>query len=144
MQSIELGLTYQQAAQVAGIDETTLHRWKRQGEKAKSGKFRQFYQAIKKANVKARLVLLERIGKTGEGGEIVKTTSEIHDAKGNLVRRVITKKEMPPVWQASAWILERRFPDEFGRKAKPQLSDEQDPLQEWLDALVEAEAEAEK
>jgi len=141
LESIELGMTYQQAANIAGIDETTFHRWKRQGEDANSGKFHQFCLAIKRANEKAKLILLKRIGESGEGGQILETTREVYDAGGNLVRRIIVQKELGPVWQASAWILERRFPDEFGRKAKPQLTDEKDPMQDWLDALVKAESD---
>ena len=140
VESVEQGLTFKQAAQLAGIDETTLHRWKRKGEKAISGKFYQFCLAIKRANLKARLILLERIEKAGEGGQVSETVTEIHDANGKLIRRITVRKELPPVWQASAWILERRFPSEFGRNARPVQEDENDPLQQWIDALVEAES----
>ncbi|MFZ5573492.1 MAG: hypothetical protein ACOZF0_24075 [Thermodesulfobacteriota bacterium] len=140
MEAIEDGLTYKQAAQIVGVDETTFQRWKRKGKEAISGKYHQFYQAIKTANVKARYILLERIRQAGEGKQIIETTSEVLDAGGKVIRRIVVRKEHPPAWQALAWILERRFPDEFGRKAKPEPVEEHDPLQEWVDALVAAES----
>ena len=39
----EEGLPQKSCADYCGIDRTTLHRWLKKGEKAKSGKYRQFF-----------------------------------------------------------------------------------------------------
>lgn len=83
--SIKMGLSYKDAAILAGISERTFHNWKRRGEEATSGQYFQFVQELKKAEVIGKATLL---------GEI----------------------RSDPSWQAKAWILERRHPDEFGRQ----------------------------
>jgi len=57
------------------------------GEKAKSGKYREFVEAIKKAE---------------------------HEAEVRMV--AMWQKHMPDNWQAIATFLERRYPDRWGRK----------------------------
>ena len=60
----------------------------RSGErKAKSGKYREFMEAIKKAE---------------------------HEAEVRMV--AMWQKHMPENWQAIATFLERRYPDRWGRK----------------------------
>jgi ribosomal protein L15E len=120
------------------------------GEKAKSGKYWQFCQALKKANVEARALHIQRINRAGQGGakveeESVTVKTELNPKTGRQVEvaretRTTTKKALP-VWQASAWILERRFPNEFGRHIQPQAPDTKDPMDEWLEALSDAEKE---
>lgn len=89
-QNIILGMPIKFAAEAAGIGETTFYRWMQSGEKAKRGKFREFWEYIKECQAKAVQLHLKLITKAaGEG-----------------------------TWQASAWILERRFPEEFGRREK--------------------------
>lgn len=47
-----------------------------------------------------------------------KVDAALESYKSVLLRRVAdaTDKNGNPVWQASAWLLERRFRDEFGQK----------------------------
>ena len=82
------GATYAEAAEAAGIDYTTLLRWKQAGEKAKGGQYYEFCKALKKAEDQSESTLLSRIVKAGTD---------------------------PKHWQANAWILERRFPHKWGK-----------------------------
>jgi len=142
------GLTYEQAAQFNGITATTFYNWKAKGEKATKGIYVEFLESIKKANVQARALHLQRIQKASQGGNEFEETSETIKTERNdkgvevVVAREtrVTKKKTLPQWQASAWILERRFPSEYGRHVQPQVVEEHDPLDEWLDGLNEAEA----
>lgn len=43
------GLTITDCANIAGIDRRTVHRWIEKGEKARSGKYKQFYLEMQKA-----------------------------------------------------------------------------------------------
>ena len=88
--NIMLGLKYEQAALAAGICDRTLYNWKEQGQKAKSGKYFQFLQALKKAEAEGEGLLIARIQKEAKEG----------------------------TWQAAAWILERRHPDRWARTTK--------------------------
>ena len=87
-QGIESGLSYDQAATAAGITYSTFIKWKQKGESEEKGILFQFLQDIKKAEDCSKQVLLSRIKDAGKD---------------------------PRYWQANAWILERRFPKEFGK-----------------------------
>lgn len=74
-----------------GIGETTWYRWMKEGEVAKSGLKREFWESIKKAEAEAEIRLITDLQKIAEA-----------DQK----------------WQALAWMLERKYPDRWGRKDK--------------------------
>ncbi|MBT2601816.1 hypothetical protein J7E55_01915 [Bacillus sp. ISL-53] len=74
-----------------GIDESTWYRWMRDGEHAKTGLKREFYKTIKKANAEEEIRLIADLQK---------------------IAQVDLK------WQALAWILERKYPERWGRKDK--------------------------
>lgn len=129
-QNIILGMPIKFAAEAAGIGETTFYRWMQSGEKAKRGKFREFWEYIKECQAKA---------------------VQLHV-------KLITRAANEGSWQASAWILERRHPNEFGRKDRIDMkadinSSEKDiPLttevleasHRYLKAVAKARVESEK
>ena len=78
--SMEIGATFKIAAQVAGIHVATLFAWMAKGREANSGRFREFYDRVKKA----------------EGMCAVRDLS------------IITRASETD-WRAAAWRLERRF-----------------------------------
>ena len=86
--NIALGLTYILAASVAGITSKTLNSWISKGKTEKSGKYFQFYRYIQKRNAAAVKTLLERRNDAAKAGNC----------------------------QVCIWILDRRFPGEFGRR----------------------------
>jgi len=86
--AIAVGATFKHAAQAAGIDRLTFQRWMRLGKAAQSGEYRNFYNAVKKAETAGVLLLLQRIQYAAKDGQ----------------------------WQAAAWILERRHPADYGRR----------------------------
>jgi len=83
---------------ILGIDESTWYRWLSEGEKAKSGLKREFYETIKKAEKDAiarNVALIQRAAQDGN-------------------------------WQAAAWWLERKYFEDWGRKDKVDLSADKD------------------
>lgn len=87
---IKAGNFQKHVAQALGIPEGTWYRWLSEGEKEKKGLKREFYESIKKAEAEA----------IARNVEIIQKAAKI----GN--------------WQAAAWWLERKFPDEWGKKDK--------------------------
>lgn len=81
------------AAALAGVHEATFYRWIERGKKAKTGKYREFCESVKKAEEYAKAYHLQQIIKSSQ--------------KGN--------------WQASAWFLERKAPDEWGRRQRVEM-----------------------
>jgi hypothetical protein len=86
--NIALGLTYRLAAESAGITYKTFNLWMHTGQTEKAGKYYLFNKYIQKCNADTAKVLLERINEAARYGNT----------------------------QMCTWILERRFPEEFGRR----------------------------
>ena len=85
---VSLGLTYALAAESAGITYQTLNQWMQRGRNTTSGEYFKFYKFIQKCNADSARRLLERLHDATEAGNC----------------------------QVCMWILERRFPEEFGRR----------------------------
>ena len=90
---IRNGVPQKYVAQYLGISEHTWYEWLKHGEEQKKGIYSQFKQSVKKAQAEA----------------IAKNVQLIQKA-------AITN------WQAAAWWLERRYPKEFGRKDRMDMS----------------------
>ena len=85
---IREGGTLKYSAMHNGITPRTLHNWMSRGENAKTenGLYFHFFHQVKKAQEDGKVRLIGKIEKHGERN-----------------------------WQALAWLLERMYPDEFGR-----------------------------
>jgi len=84
---VSLGLTYALAAESAGITYKTFNDWMKLGRDSTSGKYFEFYQHIEQCNANGAKKLLQRLNDAAEAGNC----------------------------QVCMWILERRFPEDFGR-----------------------------
>lgn len=96
-EGIRLGMTYARAAASVRIDYTTLRKWMIKGEASVSGQYREFFDAVKEAEAdctKACLAVIRRA------------------ALGDPAHAVV------PQWTAAAWLLERRYPQEYGKVAR--------------------------
>jgi len=86
--AVGLGATFEASANAAGVHYDTFNRWMHKGEAAKSGQYRLFYEAVKKAIGDRQARWLSQIEQAAQNG----------------------------TWQAAAWKLERTDPDNFGRQ----------------------------
>ena len=85
LEHVRRGATRGLAANAAGLGRSTFMRWMARGKKERRGPFRDFWDALKKAEAESVMELLQRINAAAERG----------------------------TWQAAAWWLERRYPEEF-------------------------------
>ena len=92
---IEAGNYQIHVAQALGISKETWFRWLREGEQSEdeNGLKKQFYDSVKKAEAKAVARNVALIQRAAQEGN----------------------------WQAAAWWLERRYPEEWGKKDKLNL-----------------------
>lgn len=88
IKAIKAGATHETAAMSAGISRTTFYDWKAKGE-AGEEEFTDFSDALKIAEAQGTIKLLERIQIASED---------------------------PKLWPAAAWILERRYPEIYGKQ----------------------------
>lgn len=89
---IKLGNYTEVVCQYLGIHRSTWYKWMQEGENANSGLKKEFFDTIKSAEAHAEIRNIKNI--------------QTSASEGN--------------WHASAWYLERKFPDRWGRKEKLQ------------------------
>ena len=110
------------ACAAVGIDERTYQRYIKQGEadlKAqKDTDFAVFVASIKKAEAKAGTHHVEIIHNSAEGGQLIKETVTTRKNGDEITERVYSA----PNWQAAAWLLERKYPDDWGRRERHELT----------------------
>ena len=85
--AIAAGNSRDTAAAYAGITPKTFFEWLRRGREAHSGVYYEFAQAVEQADAEAELVAVATI-----------------------------RQAMPFQWQAAAWWLERKRPNEWGKR----------------------------
>jgi hypothetical protein len=85
-ENIALGLTYRLAAESAGITYKSFNSWMQQGKNLTSGKYFEFALYINKCNADGARILLEKLNAAAKTGNCT----------------------------VCMWILERRFPEDFG------------------------------
>lgn len=86
---IKLGNYNTTVCQYLGIHQSTWYKWLQEGEQAKSGLKREFFDRIKSAESHAEIRNVQLIQQSAND-----------------------------TWQAAAWYLERKFPDRWGKKDK--------------------------
>ncbi len=79
---------------IAGIDRKTLLNWLKRGERERSGLYRDLYLAVEQAEAKAEVFHLKNI-----------ETASVKN------------------WFASAWFLERKHPERWGKREAPPADD---------------------
>lgn len=114
--AIEHGSYEVPAVEAAGISKTTYYRWLEEGEGAKSGRKRDFWEAVERARGASEVTLVEII----------------HNAA-------------PGDWNAAKWLLERRFSSRWANVQKIDIAVEKEMdtlvgvLEDGLDPTVFAE-----
>ena len=88
------GQTVSRAAVLTGISESTIYRWLTLGKKEGA------------EPIYAELV--ERVTEATECSEF------------ELLQRLRKAADKPEHWRATAWMLERRFPERYGKKSSDQ------------------------
>lgn len=117
-EAIALGCSKTMASRLAGVDPSTLWRWTEQGEadlaQEKDSAYCKLRNGLKKAEAAFQAYAL----------------TVIHDAA-------------PKNWQAAAWLLERKHPEEWARKDRTETAEqiEQLKLEARKEILAEMAAE---
>ncbi len=94
IQALEMSMTIDLASKYAGITNSTFYNWMHRGKRDGEGIYFEFLETVNKAIARSALINMAVIQKAAKNGN----------------------------WTASAWILERRFPEEYGRQKKdPQV-----------------------
>lgn len=88
------GSTIAGAAMLTGISESTIYRWLAMGK-----------------SEGAEPIYLELVARVGEA---------IESSEFELLQRMRIAGSKPDHWRATAWMLERRFPEKYGKNVSAQ------------------------
>ncbi|WKK27822.1 hypothetical protein QZH56_37175 (plasmid) [Streptomyces olivoreticuli] len=125
-----LGVSVGLAAQGAGVNRSTAFRWLARGRAETEARaagaaprpeeelFAVLYGRIAQARAIAAMRAVRRIQEAGAGGFVVSArTRRYRDPVTGVPVEETTVRRSPPDWRAFAWLLERLFPDEYGKRA---------------------------
>lgn len=112
LKALRSGATHRLACQYAGIALSTFQGWLREGD-AGQADFLDLSDAVKKAEGQAALAWLDLLDQAATDGD----------------------------WHAAAWKLERRYPEEYGRKVLKLEGDKDNPVA-ILQAMTDAQLAA--
>jgi transposase len=103
VKALRQGNYIEAAAGIAGVTKQVVYDWMRAGAQGKAPKYVKFLDAVKKAQADAETRHVGRITKAAE-----------------------------KQWQASAWMLERKFPDRWGQRIKVEVERQMNRLLDIL------------
>lgn len=113
---VRLGAPVSVAAEALGLDGAMACEWVARGEgrdkRPKRKVYVQFAQRIKKAASEDVLRRIRRIDQAGEGGQVVARETITKPTGETIIR----EKWSEPQWTADMTHLERRYPQEWGRR----------------------------
>jgi hypothetical protein len=113
LDGVAVGITRIFAAKRASVDDSTVRRWMIRGQREKSGIYRTFFTALKKAEADAVARNVAIIQQAAKGGQVTeRTTTTTRKRNGDTVT-TISERFATSQWTAAAWWLERTQPDEF-------------------------------
>jgi len=108
LDAVALGSTYTKACYFAGITYATFRAWMIRGEAQKTGIYKDFFDEMKAAEGTAAVGFLANIVEAANKGD----------------------------WKAAAWLLERRYPKEYGRRSIVEINEAE--IKEEYNAILEA------
>lgn len=110
--AIEAGNYRSTAAAAAGVHRSTMVNWERWGEEGKAP-YVEFFDALQTAEAKAEIALVAKLASAEPGIPAVRGAD---------------------LWQATAWILERRFASRWCARVKQQVTENVEALTSKLKA----------
>lgn len=117
-EALRTGLPIGKAIELAGLDRSTYYRWMQKGKDKRNPVHVRFRNHVKRIHAELEMEKLNNIRKVAkEGYEITETS--IRYNKTGRIELMKTVKKIGSCWQAAAWFLERRFPEEYSRKKIP-------------------------
>lgn len=102
------GLPLSRTAELSNITISRLRRWIKLGKDERNALYHGFFMQTKRIEARNEKEALQIIRKVARGKYKIKETKIITGGKnGREVTKIV--REKAPVWQASAWFLERRY-----------------------------------
>jgi hypothetical protein len=120
---VRLGMSYKSAAIQAGVKEKTFAQWMEKARVAQCGIYADLMSQMTAAIEDSKAFHLSNLRICAQGEEYEETKTK-YNAAGQVIEYEVTKKKVKRDPSCSKWMLERRFPEEFGNKIDLTSGDE--------------------
>ena len=117
-EGVGLGMTFKNAAMAGGIHEKTLESWRARGarEADSNSIYARFIGQLARAAEKAAIDYLGAIRRSIMESPVKVREHIKKDESGKVILTEIHRETLPPDIKGAMWWLERRFPEQFGRR----------------------------
>ena len=115
-EGVALGLSYRDAAAAGGVHEDTLDNWRKRGAIENNTIYSRFLGRISMAAEETAIAYLEAVRQSILESPVKVREHIKTDDKGNVLMKEIHRETLPPDIRGALWWLERRFPEQFGRR----------------------------
>ena len=117
-EGVSLGMTFKNAAMAGGVHEKTLEKWRTRGarEADSNSIYARFIGQLARAAEKTAIDYLEKIRQSIMESPVRVREHIKKDESGKVILTEIHRETLPPDIKGAMWWLERRFPEQFGRR----------------------------
>ena len=117
-EGVSLGMTFKDAAMAGGVHEKTLEKWRTRGarEADSNSIYARFIGQLDRAAEKTAIDYLEKIRQSIMESPVRVREHIKKDESGKVILTEIHRETLPPDIKGAIWWLERRFPEQFGRR----------------------------
>ena len=116
IEGVSLGMTFKNAAMVGGVHEDTLDSWRKRGAAESNTTYTRFLGQLDRAAEKTAIDYLEKIRQSIMESPVRVREHIKKDESGKVILTEIHRETLPPDIKGAMWWLERRFPEQFGRR----------------------------
>lgn len=113
--ALQKGATRRAASAAAGISHDSLERWQKRDAA--------FAALVEKAELSCAVESIERIRAAGAGGALLEETVTTTTKRDGSIVVVERRRYSAGEWTADAWFLERKYPEDWGRRDRVALED---------------------
>ena len=116
VKALSLGMSYKDAAMAGGVHEETLAAWRKRGVEEPRSIYAHFLGQIDKAAELTGIAYLEAVRRSIMESPVRVREHIKQDENGKVIMKEIHRETLPPDIKGAMWWLERRFPEQFGRR----------------------------
>ena len=116
VKALSLGMSYKDAAMAGGVHEETLAAWRKRGIEEPRSIYAHFLGQIDKAAALTGIAYLEAVRRSIMESPVRVREHIKQDENGKVIMKEIHRETLPPDIKGAMWWLERRFPEQFGRR----------------------------
>ena len=116
VKALSLGMSYKDAAAAGGVHEETLAAWRKRGVEEPRSIYARFLGQIDKAAELTGIAYLEAVRRSIMEKPVKLREHLKYDENGKVIMKEIHRETLPPNIKGAMWWLERRFPEQFGRR----------------------------